>query len=460
MIIFRTRRSELRVATASILTALVLWASIPASASAGRAENLVDEQQALRFHADNGYNLAAGYGQTQAGTPSAYFDVESPSGKLMRTRISKIGTHQGFAIRIADEVTVLVPSNPEEAIVVHDGVESRLSRSGGTAMAMQRALEEGRSHDEVMDILWSSPEGLLLERLAGLYSPEFFERAARADISFLQPASDTCAFHVTACALAVGATALAVAAFITACAIVATPALPGCVAALLGLQFSKLGIYFGCIGLSDACGDQGLDTPPDVCDNHDENGQCTPILLDLDRNQFHLSGVPVPFDIDADGVDEMVNWTRADQKDGFLVFDWNANRLVDDGAELFGSATPVPGGGTASNGYLALGVFDKPEFGGNGDSMISADDAIYPLLGIWLDSDHDGSSAREGEMQSLESMGVVAIDLDYRESGRVDEFGNRHSFRSRAWIEENGRRIKIHTVDVLLKDHGPVPTSI
>jgi hypothetical protein len=76
-------------------------------------------------------------------------------------------------------------------------------------------------------------------------------------------------------------------------------------------------------------------------------GQCelkpSPILADLSRDGFKLTsaGDGVMFDIDADGMAEQVAWTERDSDDSWLAMDRNGNGRIDNGAELFGNASPA-----------------------------------------------------------------------------------------------------------------------
>jgi hypothetical protein len=164
-----------------------------------------------------------------------------------------------------------------------------------------------------------------------------------------------------------------------------------------------------------------------LCNNgfgDDADDYESPILIDLDRGEFRLTGLSkgVLFDIDCDGQREKVAWTESASADAWLTLDRNANGVVDDCQELFGTRTAQPAS-REPNGYLALAVFDLPENGGNGDGWISAADAAYDDLRLWTDVDQDGISSID-ELWRPSQVGVVAIGLRAIESRRRDRHGN------------------------------------
>jgi hypothetical protein len=164
--------------------------------------------------------------------------------------------------------------------------------------------------------------------------------------------------------------------------------------------------------------------------------QCgqSPIVIDVLGNNFNLTNAAngVQFDINGDDTKEQIAWSSTNSDDAWLALDRNGNDLIDSGKELFGNSTrqPAPPAGEVKNGFLALAVFDKAANGGNDDGNITNQDVVFASLRLWQDANHNGVS-EASELKTLSQLGLAKIDLDYQESRRTDEHGNRFRFKAR-----------------------------
>jgi hypothetical protein len=172
-------------------------------------------------------------------------------------------------------------------------------------------------------------------------------------------------------------------------------------------------------------------------------GHCacnTPLVLSFDGAPVvfdtHATG---SFDLTRDGVCHGGDWPTAVTP--WLAIDRDGNGSIDSGADLFGSATRLAGGGFATNGFDALRDLDD-----NKDGVFDANDAAFTKVVVWTDRNMDRLST-PSELTSLAEAGVKSIDLHDRREVRCDARGNCEGERSRFTMAD-GRRGTV--IDVYL----------
>ena len=133
----------------------------------------------------------------------------------------------------------------------------------------------------------------------------------------------------------------------------------------------------------------------------------SPIVVNLDRapapRTSKWSEIKVVFDLNGDGRQEQTGWIAPGSF--LLALDLNRNGKIDDGRELFGTATRLPSGLKAEHGYQALGQYDD-----NNDGVIDTKDRIFKKLLLWDDRDQNGLSSPQ-ELKSMSVAGITSFSL-------------------------------------------------
>lgn len=144
-----------------------------------------------------------------------------------------------------------------------------------------------------------------------------------------------------------------------------------------------------------------------------------PLVLDLDGDGLRtlaLSSSGVRFDLNSDGNAEATGWIAASE--ALLVRDRNGDGRIDSGRELFGDHTLLRNGEQAEHGFAALADLDS-----NRDGQIDARDTAWGELGLWRDSNSNGS-LDSGEWLTLSSQSITSLGLTFSPGSGLDAQGN------------------------------------
>lgn len=163
---------------------------------------------------------------------------------------------------------------------------------------------------------------------------------------------------------------------------------------------------------------------------------CDPLVINLNTDVAELSDQTFYFDIDADG--EMDEVSRLGSGSGYLALDKNGDGQINDGSELFGTAS--------GNGFADLAAYDE-----DGNGWIDENDAIWDKLKIWC-KDENGNDV----LYRLADKGVGAICLqnastDYTLKGQEGQ--TKGAIRNTGiFLYENGNVGTVQHVDVAKYD--------
>jgi hypothetical protein len=172
-----------------------------------------------------------------------------------------------------------------------------------------------------------------------------------------------------------------------------------------------------------------------------DSASSTPLVFAFDDAPVSFSSSAGSFSLDPT-MSVATDWPAATTP--WLALDRNGNGAIDDGGELFGSATVIGSGGHASNGFVALRPLDQ-----NRDGVLDARDPAFASLTVWSDVDQDRAS-RPSELVSLASLGIESISLAFGDAARCDGTGNCERetstfvYRGADGASRQGRVVDVH----------------
>ncbi len=158
-----------------------------------------------------------------------------------------------------------------------------------------------------------------------------------------------------------------------------------------------------------------------------------PLVIHLKDQVGAVSDQNFYFDLDCDGEEEQI--ARLCEGSGFLALDRSGNGKIDDGSELFGTAS--------GDGFGDLAEFDR-----DGNGWIDENDEVWSRLKIWT-RDEKGNdllyTLGEAGVGAI-ALGHVATDFSVRDENNQDRAQVRSSG---IFLYENGQAGSIQQIDLV-----------
>ncbi|MCM1258708.1 MAG: hypothetical protein NC307_12750 [Roseburia sp.] len=164
---------------------------------------------------------------------------------------------------------------------------------------------------------------------------------------------------------------------------------------------------------------------------------CDPLVINLNTTAASVSDQSFYFDLDADG--QMDKISNLSSGSGFLALDKNGDGKINDGKELFGTAS--------GDGFGDLAAYDK-----DGNGWIDENDEIFSKLRIWT-KDERGKDV----LYTLKQAGVGAICLkhastDFALKSYEDNSTNALVRQTGVFLYENGKAGTVQHLDLAKKN--------
>jgi hypothetical protein len=157
-----------------------------------------------------------------------------------------------------------------------------------------------------------------------------------------------------------------------------------------------------------------------------------PLVVNFSGGAAQLSSKKFEFDLNADGKTESISFVRGA---GFLALDRNGDGKINDGSELFGTAS--------GNGFADLSVLDS-----DGNGWIDESDPAFAQLKVWTKDD-----AGKDQMQSMKQANVGALFLGNASTEfSINNAQNQTQAQLRSsgiWLSEDGKVGSLQQIDLV-----------
>jgi Ca2+-binding RTX toxin-like protein len=180
-------------------------------------------------------------------------------------------------------------------------------------------------------------------------------------------------------------------------------------------------------------------------------GMLAPIILDLDGDGIEAQTAKkskARFDMDGNGTRDDTGWVGKD--DGILVVDRDGDGRITTNAELSFLTEKA----NAGSNFEGLAVLDA-----NKDGLISAADARFGELKVWVDRNRDGITDA-GELQTLTDLGITQIGVR-ASAAKTDVYavGSNLMLATATFTRADGRIRSLGEVGLAFSPEAPRPAA-
>lgn len=158
-----------------------------------------------------------------------------------------------------------------------------------------------------------------------------------------------------------------------------------------------------------------------------------PLVINLDSNIASVSDQKFMFDIDSDGILDSIS--QLNSGSGYLALDKNGDGKINDGSELFGTAS--------GDGFADLAAYDD-----DGNGWIDENDAIWSKLLIWTKDEHGKDMLYHLKDKGVGAICLESVDTEFSLKSLKNNAMNGKIRKTGMFLYENGMAGTVQHLDI------------
>lgn len=158
-----------------------------------------------------------------------------------------------------------------------------------------------------------------------------------------------------------------------------------------------------------------------------------PLVINLDSNIASVSDQKFMFDIDSDGILDSIS--QLNSGSGYLALDKNGDGKINDGSELFGTAS--------GDGFADLAAYDD-----DGNGWIDENDAIWSKLLIWTKDEHGKDMLYHLKDKGVGAICLESVDTEFSLKSLKNNAINGKIRKTGMFLYENGMAGTVQHLDI------------